>query len=113
MKQLLGLLLALCVLLPLCHTPAPAAVADSFAHAGISASAAPAAGATHCPTDAPTKQHCAPSADPQLNLAQIAPRPDASGAFGALPAALAPSSGVPRAQRARAPDLHALSISRT
>ncbi|MGB9036452.1 hypothetical protein BLJ79_17385 [Arthrobacter sp. UCD-GKA] len=113
MKRLLGLLLALCVLLPLCHTLAPASVADSATHFGISASASAATGATHCPTDAPDKQHCAPSTDPQLNIAQIAPRPDSSGAFGALPATLAPSSGAPRAQQARAPDLHALSISRT
>lgn len=113
MKRLPGLLLALCILLPLFHTPAPAPVADSSLHIGIPASASAATGATHCPKDAPDKQHCAPSTDPQLNIAQTAPRPDASGAFGAPPADLAPSSGAPRAQQARAPDLHALSISRT
>ncbi len=113
MKRLLGLMLALCVLLPLCHTLAPSSAAASATHFGNSASTAPAAGAEHCPTDTPAKHHCAPSADPQLNTARIAPRPDSSEAFGTLPATLASVSGTPRAQQARAPDLHALSISRT
>lgn len=109
-KQFLGLLLALALLLPLGQSlgsgPIPSA-------SPIHAEAAQVAGTWHCPTDMPIEHHCAPSVDPQLNIAQIAPRPDASGAFGAAPATLAVHSGVANPQQARAPDLHALSISRT
>ena len=110
MKRFLGLLLALAVLLPMGNTFGWDAIGSA---SPIHAEAAPAAGTSHCPTDAPSKHHCAPSADPQLNMAQIAPRPDTSGAFGALPATLAARSGASDPQQARAPDLHALSISRT
>ncbi|WP_411734277.1 hypothetical protein [Paeniglutamicibacter sp.] len=110
MKQFLGLLLALAVLLPMCITFGSDAIGSV---SPIHADATPATGTSHCPTDMPTQHHCAPNADPQLNMAQIAPRPDASGAFGALPATLGARSGVSDPQQARAPDLHALSISRT
>lgn len=109
-KRFLGLLLALAVLLPVGN-------ALGFNVTGsaspVHAEASQTAWALHCPTDMPSEHQCAPSADPQLNLVQIAPRPDTPGAFGALPATLAARSGLPEAQRARAPDLHALSISRT
>lgn len=109
-KRLLGLFLALAVLFPL----APAFTSETMGPASpIQAHAAPAAADSHCPTDSPTKHHCAPSTDPQLNLAQIAPRPDATGAFGAAPATQRAHSGASDLQQARAPDLHELSISRT
>ncbi|MFL4472805.1 hypothetical protein ACIPVK_02260 [Paeniglutamicibacter sp. MACA_103] len=110
MKRFLGLLLALAVLLPMGNALGWEAIGSV---SPIHADAAPAAATAHCPTDMPTKHHCEPSADPQLNLAQIAPRPDASGTFGALPATPATRSGYSDPQQARAPDLHALSISRT
>lgn len=109
-KRLLGLLLALAVLLPVGHAFGFDAIGPV---SPIHADAAPAASTWHCPTDMPTEHHCAPSADPQLNMAQIAPRPDTSGAFGALPAAPAARSGASDPRQARAPDLHELSISRT
>lgn len=109
-KRFLGLLLALSVLLPLGGAFGVGAIGSV---SPIHAEAAPAAGTSHCPTDMPTQHHCAPNADPQLNMAQIAPRPDSSGAFGALPATSAARSGMSEPQQARAPDLHALSISRT
>ena len=110
---MLGLLLALAVLLPVCQTLAPAPVHASMIQATTVKTTSPASGQTQCPLDAPTKQHCAPTADPQHNITQIAPRPDATGAFGATPATQFEHSRATGAQQARAPDLHALSISRT
>lgn len=110
MKQFLGLFLALAVLLSL-GTAFPSQTVGSASLSHVHA--APAGTDSQCPTDAPMKQHCAPSTDPQLNLAQIAPRPDTAGAFGAAPATQRAHSGAPDLRQARAPDLHALSISRT
>lgn len=112
-KRLLGLFLALAILLPVFHTLFPAADAAPAPHAHAATTASPAAADSHCPPDVPTKPQCSPSADPQLNIAQIAPRPDAAGTFGALPATLGVHSRISQSRLARGPDLHALSISRT
>lgn len=111
-KRLLGLILALAVLLPVCQTLVPAPLQVSAIQHSSVETTSPAAGQAQCPLDTPTKQHCAPTADPQSHIAQLAPRPDSSGAFGAMPAILFEHSRATAAQQARAPDLHALSISR-
>ncbi|KAA0978913.1 hypothetical protein ACIGB6_17715 [Paeniglutamicibacter gangotriensis] len=112
MKRLLGLILALTVLLPVCQTLVSAPLQVSAIQHSSVETISPAADRTQCPLDTPTKQHCAPTADPQPLITQLAPRPDSSGAFGAMPATLFEHSRATAAQQSRAPDLHALSISR-
>lgn len=110
MKRFIGLLLALALMLPLGQSLG----SDPKGSASpIQANTAQTAGTWHCPTDSPTQHLCEPIVDPQLNVAQIAPRPDTSGAFGAAPAGPAAHGHMSDQQQARAPDLHQLSISRT
>lgn len=110
MKRFIGLLLALALMLPLGHSLGSDAIGSA---SPIQANTAQTAGTWHCPTDSPTQHLCEPIVDPQLNVARIAPRPDASGAFGAAPAGPAAHDRMSDQQQARAPDLHELSISRT
>ncbi len=108
-KRLLGLLVALALLFPICQSSGFLPAAESTNHAGVEHEA----GARHCPTDAPSKVQCTAELDLQLNLSQIAPLPDSSGSFGARPAAGDLMNRATKSQQARAPDLHELSISRT
>lgn len=108
-KRLLGLLVALALLFPMCQSVDFLPDAESTNHASFVHDA----GVRHCPTDAPTREQCTAEHDLQLNLSQIAPLPDSSGSFGARPAAADLLDRATKSQQARAPDLHELSISRT
>ncbi|MGL3806453.1 hypothetical protein ACSYDW_10180 [Paeniglutamicibacter sp. R2-26] len=104
MKRLLGLLLALALLTPLCLSNGSISGADTQEVA--------VAGETHCPVDTPDHHYCAPSADPVLNISHVSPRPDTNGLFGAQPAVVVGLAMAPRAQGPPAPDLYQLSVTR-
>lgn len=117
--------LALAVLLPaialapaaraLDANPAPVSQPANAQHAPLSAAdtAASDFGAQHCPDKAPSTPQCHAPADHSAAMARIAPRPDSTGAFGALPHAPPIGRAPAGTPAAYGPDLHELSILRT
>lgn len=115
MKRLFALALVLSFLLPACFPnsgfAAPATGGAQVANAHVAGDVVQSP-ETHCPAEAPADPACTTLAEPALNAASLAPRPDTGGLFGAVPAPRPGTAQLPRPQDHPSPDLQQLSITR-